>query len=186
MQLKRIFLLASIATSAIAAPIQEETNNALVQRDLATVQQVFNSIMATIDKMVGVVEKFDGSPDQLVAVQTASEEILKIMDEGTQKIKSSPTMGLMDAINIITPTGTLGGKVDGVIQALGSKKAEFDKLNVSAVVLEQLKAQRASAENLSAAILANLPMPSLLGAIAGPIAKQITNKLDDGIKQWTP
>jgi len=178
MQFKNILVLASLGSFVAAAPLQ------VVQRDLPTVQKVFDNIGAQIDKMAAIVNDFKGEPDQLVAVQGASEEILKIMDEGTKEITGSATMGLMDAINVIGPTGVLGAKVDGVITALGGKKAEFDKLNVASVVLDQLKAQRASAELLSTAILANLPMPSVLGVIAGPIAKQITDKLDGGIKQW--
>jgi len=185
MQFKRLFLLASVGTFALAAPVQEKPEIALARRDLPTIQKVFDGISNTIDKMVAVVEKFDGAPDQIVAVQTASDEILKIMAEGTAQISASPAMGIMDAISILGPTSSLSVKVESVVQALANKKAVFDKLSISSVVLDQLKAQRVSAEALSKVIIANLPMPSILGLIGGPVAKQITDKLDLGIKQWS-
>ncbi len=59
----------------------------------------------------------------------------------------------------------------------------LDKLSIGSVVLDQLKAQHVSAEALSEAVLVNPPLPSLLGVIGGPVANQITDKLDNGIKQ---
>jgi hypothetical protein len=188
MQFKNILLTLSVVTAAIAAPAFNTVNVPLRTysvQDLQSVTDTFTAIQGAIDKMVEAVKGYNGDPAALAAIQTGSDDIKKIMDEGAVKIAASPAMGLMDAINILGPTGTLSSKVDDIVIALASKKEDFIKANLGDIVINDLKGQKDSSDQLVKAILANLPMPGLLGVIAGPIAGQITTKLDNAIKAWS-
>ena len=181
MQLKTLFSL-GFASMAVAAPIVEGSMNKF---DLPAVTDTFNAIQSGIDKMVVDVKAFNGDPQQLVAIQTDSDAILKTIADGTDKVAKSAAMGIMDAIGVLGPVGTLSSKVDEIINALAEKKELLTKNNLQSMVVKDLNDQKTAADALVKAILANLPLPSLLGGIAGPIAKQITDKLDAGVKTWS-
>jgi len=167
---------------AVAAPTVAGT---MAPLDLVSVTDTFNAIQAGIDKMVANVKAYTGgSAAQVAAIQSDSDNVLKIIRDGTDKVAKSPAMGIADAIGILGPVGTLSSKVDEIINALASKKEVLTKNNLASVVLKDLQDQKNAAEKLVTAILNNLPLPSLLGAIAAPIAKQITDKLDAGAKSW--
>jgi hypothetical protein len=181
MQLKTIISL-GFASMAVAVPAIASTREKF---DLPAITDTFTNIQNGIDKMAQDVRAYKGDPQQLAVIQTDSGSLQKIIQDGTAKIKTSPAMGLMDAIGVLGPVGVLSSKVDDVITALASNKETFTKMNVGGVVVQDLKVQKAAADQLVAAILANLPLLSLLGIIAGPIAKQVTDKLDAGIKAWS-
>jgi len=167
---------------AVAAPTVAGT---MAPLDLVSVTDTFNAIQAGIDKMVANVKAYTGdSAAQVAAIQSESDNVLKIIRDGTDKVAKSPAMGIADAIGILGPVGTLSSKVDEIINALASKKEVLTKNNLASVVLKDLQDQKNAAEKLVTAILNNLPLPSLLGIIAAPIAKQITDKLDAGAKSW--
>jgi hypothetical protein len=180
MQIKTILSL-TFASMAVAAPTVTGT---MAPLDLVSVTDTFNAIQAGIDKMVANVKAYTGGSAQVAAIQSDSDNVLKIIRDGTDKVAKSPAMGIADAIGILGPVGTLSSKVDEIINALASKKEVLTKNNLASVVLKDLQDQKNAAEKLVTAILNNLPLPSLLGAIAAPIAKQITDKLDAGAKSW--
>ena len=172
------------AARATALPVEADSSSPLTPFDLPTVTGTFDKIQSSIDKMVSDINAFTGDKASMTGIVADSADIQKVIEEGVTKIKASPAMGLMDAIGILAPVTTLGNKVDEIVNALASKKTDLEKINATPAVLSELRKQRLVADKLSAAILANLPMPALLGSIAKPIAKQITDKLDAGIKQW--
>jgi Hydrophobic surface binding protein A len=165
-------------TAAFAAPIEN------TKFDLPAITSTFNNIQGGIDKMVGDVKNYKGT-ESMPAMLASSQGILDALKEGTAAIAKSPALGLMDAIGILGPVGTLSSKVDEIILALAEKKEILKGLGVSSVVKDELVKQKAGADDLVKAITNNLPMPALLGIVAGPIAKQITDKLEGGIKQWS-
>jgi Hydrophobic surface binding protein A len=181
MQIKTILTL-GFASMALAAPAIEMHN---AKFDLQSVTDTFNAIQSGIDKMVNDVKAYTGDPQQLKAIQDDSDAILKTINDGAAKVAASPAMGLMDAIGVLGPVGTLSSKVDEIIMALATKKETFTKMNLASLVTKDLSDQKNAADALVKAILANLPIPGLLGIIAGPIAKQITDKLDAGVKAWS-
>lgn len=183
MQFKSLFTL-GLASVAVAAPAMTAAQKAQSAQDLATVQAVFNDVQAGIDVMVQAVKTYTGEPAALASIQSGSDNLMKIINDGAKKVAASTAMGLADAIGVLGPVSTLGSKVDEIVLALAEKKETFTKLSLQQVVIDDLKAQKGAADELVKAILANLPMPGLLGIIAGPIAKGITDKIDNGIKQW--
>jgi len=181
---KTISTVALLATAVVAKPIDTTTLDVLAPLDLPTVQTVFTAVQEKIDKMVAQVKEFTGDTKQMEPILAASSDILAALNDGAGKISSSPAMGIADALGILGPVGTMASKVDEIVSALTVKKETFDKASVTAVVIQQLQDQRLAADKLAKAIVANLPLPGLIGPIAAPIAKQFTDKLEGGLKAF--
>jgi len=172
------------ATAVSAVPLGASNSKALTQRDLPTVQAAFDKVGAAIDKLVEAVNGYDGDPNKLAVLLESSEAISKMNSEGAEVVKTSPAMGIMDALAIISPTMVIQDKVNKVMKAFRDKKDALEKAGVKDVVVEQMIKQRHAADDLAGAILGNLPLPSLIGPIAGPIAATITDALNAGITEW--
>jgi len=166
-------------SSALATPINS------AKMDLPSVQATFDNIQQGIDKMISHVKIFKGEKDVLDAIIADSNGILAAIAEGTEKVAKSPAMGITDALNILAPVQILASKVEEVVLVLASKKETIGKAQADAAILGELQKQKTGADGLVKVILANLPMPGLIGPIAGPIAKSITDKLENGIRLWS-
>jgi Hydrophobic surface binding protein A len=177
MHLKSLILV-GFAASALAAPLESTT------QDLPTIQSVFGSIKDQIEKMVTNVNGFDGSSAKVTAIADDSKIIEDIIATGAAKISKSKAMGLMDVISLLGDVGGMASSVETITSALTGKRADIDKASGGATVLNNLKSQRAAAKKLTDAIKKNLPMASLLGGFAEPIAKQVTDVLDKAITEW--
>jgi len=181
MHFKSIPLIALMATGALSTPINNVDSAVL---DLPTVTEAFTTVSGYIDKMIALVNNFTGDTTQMEPMLTANTDILKALEDGTAKIKASPSMGISDALSILGPVGSMVGKVDEIITALTNKKAVFDETGTSPVVVQQLQDQRQASDRMAKAISGNLPLPSLLGPISSQISKQIIDKLEVGIKAY--
>jgi hypothetical protein len=178
MHLKTLALL-GFAASALAAPLEATA------QDLPTIQSVFGSIKEQIEKMVTNVNAFDGTGAKVSSIADDSKVIEGIIAQGAAKISKSKAMGLMDTISLLGDVGSMASSVESITGALSAKRADIDKASGGATVLNNLKSQRAAAKQLTDAIKKNLPMASLLGAFADPIAKQVTDVLDKAITEWS-
>jgi Hydrophobic surface binding protein A len=165
-------------SSALAAPLQAAT------LDLPTITQTFQDIQTGIDKLIADVKGFAG-PASAGVIAADSAAIQGVVVDGTSKVQKSPALGLMDAISVLGPVSTLSSKVDEVIIALAEKKDAMRAAGTGPLVRDELTKLKAKADDLVKVILASLPIPALLGIVAGPIAKQITDKLEAGVKQWS-
>jgi len=146
MQFKNTLILGFVAV-AIAAPVFNAANVPLRNystQDLISVTDTFTAIQNGIDKMVDAVKAYNGDPAALASIQQFSDDLKKVIDDGTAKVAASPAMGLMDAISVLGPTGTLSSKVDDIVIALATKKEEFTKANLAEVVINDLKSQKDS------------------------------------------
>jgi hypothetical protein len=153
--------------------------------DLPTIQGVFEKIQAGIDNLVKVVNAFTETDIAAsVPILDASKALLVTIADGGPAISKSPALGLLDAISVLGPVSTLSNKVDEIITALDTKKAAFEKAGLKVVVADELTKYRLAADVLVKAIIAGLPLPSLTGLIANPIAAQITDKLNKGITDF--
>jgi len=174
-------LLASFAAVAAALASAE----ILAPADITTMQETFDHIFTGIDNMVVNINKFKAEDAAGVqAIIGDSNIITKAINDGTAKIKKSQAMALPDLLAILGPVMVMENKVGEVVDALSARKADLEKVGASKAVLQELVAEKAAADGLVAAILANLPMSSVVGVVAKPIAAMITNRLDKGVKEW--
>jgi hypothetical protein len=178
MHFKALVLL-GFAASTFAAPLEAAS------QDLPTIQAVFGQVKEQIAKMVTNVNAFDGTGAKVTAFASDSKVIEDIIAEGEQRIAKSKAMGLMDAVSLLGDVGGMASSVETITAALSTKRPDIDKASGGSTVLNNLKSQRDAAKKLTEAIKKNLPMASLLGALADPIAKQVTDVLDKAITEWS-
>jgi hypothetical protein len=148
-------------------------------RDLPAITGTMEAIGTAIDTAAAGLTAWDGKGDSVEGILKASGAILEEMKKGSAKISGSAALGIMDAAAVIGPSNTLSGKVEGVMAAMVGKKDAFQKLGVLTAVVDVLKEQKGGADELQKAILGK--MPALAQPIAGPMAKQIGDKLDAAI-----
>jgi hypothetical protein len=170
-------LALGLFSSVMAVPIDN------AKMDLPSVQATFEAIQNGIDKLITDVRAYTGGPH--TAFVADADAILSAIKAGTEKVAKSPAMGITDAIAILAPVGVLSSKIEEVVGVLATQKEVLNKGGAGPLILDSLKKQKSSADGLVAAILNNLPLPQVLGIIAGPIAKTVTDKLEVGIKQWS-
>jgi len=184
MLFKHVFA-ATLATSTLAAAAPVESLYTMAPFDMKPITDAFNAIKANIDKMVGSVSSFDGDKGKLPAIVAASKEIQNAVTTNAAKINQAPALEIMDLLSIISESNNLGTKIDEIVNALARKKAEIQKAGASKTVLEELKGQKASADEMVKVILSKLPLAAIVGPIAQPIAQGITDKIQAGINDWT-
>jgi hypothetical protein len=178
-------LVGGIAASfALVLPLQAAVVAPRAPNDMIAMQQIFDKIFTAVEKTTEHVRAFTGEPAQLQTFVADSAAIQAILNEGTARMKKSVGMGIPDILTILGPVGVMESEVAEVVDALKRKKAEIEKISASKTVIEELTKLRVAADNLISAIIGNLPLSSVVGIVAGPIAKQITNRLDGGIKAF--
>jgi hypothetical protein len=178
MHLKALVIL-SVTASTLAFPYEAARN------DLPTIQSVFGQITKQVEKMIANVNAFDGTSAKVKSIAADSKNIENIISKGANAIAKSKAMGLMDTISLLGDVGTMATTVSGITNALSAKRADIEKAGGTSTVLSNLKNQRTAAKQLTDAIKKNLPMSSLLGGFAEPVAKQVTDVLDKAITDWS-
>jgi hypothetical protein len=171
-------LIASLVSVAFAA--EAETMRAA---DLQSMAASFDHIFTGIDTILGNVQKFT-APSGLPDIVTNFAAIDKAITEGAALIKKSKGMSIPDLLNILGPVFVMQDKVAEVVQTLSSKKAVFEGAGAKDTIVSELIKTKAAADGLVSAITGNLPLPSITGLVAGPIAATITDVLAKGIKEW--
>jgi hypothetical protein len=151
---------------------------------MPAVTAAFDKVSKAIDIMIAAVQAFDGDEQKLPPILESSLAISKMNSEGAVTVKASKAMGLTDAISLIPLTQALQEKVVKVNDALIAKKDILIKAGAKDIVLDQMMAQRKAADELTIAVLGNLPLPAFIGPIAAPIADTITQALNAGITAW--
>jgi hypothetical protein len=171
------------ACAALALPIQAAV---LRTQDMMAMQEAFDKIFTQLDYMTGSFASLSADQAGLTKFSVDNSKLREVIVAGTQKVKSSPSISLMEVINIGGPLFVMENKVTEWVESLKSKKAGLDQVGGSVTVVDELKKDRAAVNALVAAIGQNLPIPALLSMIAGPIGDMIVGKLDASIKDWSP
>jgi len=173
----------SFAVAAFAATLA--TADVLVAADLTTMQETFDHLFTGMDFLVAKVVNFN--PDDKAAIEgivSDANMIERAILDGTAKMKKSQTMTLPDLLNILGPVMVMENKVGEIVDTLSTRKADLKKAGAEKQVLDALVKEKIAADGLVTAILANLPMASVVGTVARPIAAMITDRLDKGIIEW--
>src|ERR1700761_9605655 len=106
MRFQSVLYLGLAASAVSAAP------SVLAPADMPTIQSSFDKIIVGIDKMVGLVNAFDGDKSKVPIFLAASSAIEKEVSDGAAAIKKSPAMAFADVLNILGPTTLMQTKVD--------------------------------------------------------------------------
>jgi len=169
------------ACLALVLPITAAT---LRTRDIQALSEAFDHVFTGIDRMIVSLNEFKGDDASFARIIASNSELRTIVNTGTAKVKSSPSMPLQDVIHIGGPLFVMENKIGDLMEALRAQKAVIDKMGAGPKILKELQDDKVAVDLLTATINANLPMPGLLKIVADPIGKLVTKKIDAGITEW--
>ncbi|KAE9967638.1 hypothetical protein EG327_011374 [Venturia inaequalis] len=176
MQFSTIFSIGLVATSAMAAP-------AVSRRGLTDVTAAFEKIEANIATMVAKVKAWDGQASSIAPVLEESGKLTATIKAQTAAIAGTGSIGITDAVGVAGPVNTLSAKVDDIVNALTSKKAQFDTAKLTSKVSGELTNDLTATKELIKTIVGKLP--SIAVPIAQPLADGITTKLDKAVTTFS-
>jgi hypothetical protein len=170
-----VFLgLAMLAGSAVPS--------SLGQLDPKPIVDSLKNISQSVQAMTTGVQFFDGDAAKGAAILGQAEAILVIMSSSATAVSNITALGLVEAVQILQPANALVSDVQKVIDALISKKPEFDKANLSSVVTSTLQKIKPGAEAVIKAVTGKLP--ASVSSIGESIGKQIYTALDKGLAAY--
>jgi len=169
------------ACVALAIPTSAAT---LRPQDMQSLAEAFDHIFTGIENMVTSLEKFNGDPAGVATIISNNAVLRDAVTTGTKTVKASAGMAIFDVIHIGGPLFVMENMISELMETLKSKKPELEKAGAAPKILEELTKDKTAVDALVIVINQNLPLPQLLGIIATPIGKLVTQKLTDGIKEW--
>jgi hypothetical protein len=179
--LSKSSLLGLATFAALALPLNAEILSTL---DMISMSETFDHIFTGIDKMISDVESYKGGAAGVAIIVADSAAIQRSIESGTAKIRRTPAMGIPDLLTILGPVQVMQSKVGEIVDSLSKKKPELEKAGAAKTILDELTKEKFAADGLVSAIIAGLPLATIVGPVAGPIAKTITDRLDKGIVEW--
>ncbi|KAF2664917.1 hypothetical protein BT63DRAFT_79601 [Microthyrium microscopicum] len=170
-----IGLLGSVALTNAAA---------LAPMDMTTMQVVFDHIFTGLDKLTEDTRSYTGGADGVKKIVSDANAVQATVMDGINKVKASKGMYIVDIATILGPVGVMESQVHEAVDIIKSKKKELQAANADKDILGLLTQLRSSAGGLVDVILAGLPLSSIVGLVARPIANTILTRIDEGIKEW--
>jgi hypothetical protein len=172
MKLSNVFHFALFAVSIIASPIPStfaiEERQAQAQDLLGVkVKQVIDTVVDKTNALAKAVGNFKGDINDAPAILEASSALQTAIQDGTATVQNSLSLSLSGVLVILPSVVSLNTAVEGVSYTIVNKKSVIDKAELTAVVLDQLKAQQAAAQSLVNVLITKLPpyLPTGLGEI---------------------
>lgn len=195
-----------LAAAVLAVP------SYVVKRDLATIQGAIGNVQKSLDALGTAVNVSSplylysispamaclfkrtriltstfqavsaSDPNTLQGVLTASTDAQNVIKQSTTTIQGTDTLSLTDALSLQQTATGLTTSANKTITTLVQKKPIFDQLGVSAVVGQNLQAQKTAAGGLGDAIVSKVP--AIGQSIAQQSIGQINTIIDGGIKAY--
>ncbi|KAH6675275.1 hydrophobic surface binding protein A-domain-containing protein [Plectosphaerella plurivora] len=163
MQLSNVFVQALLAGSAAA--------------QLATIQAAITTVQTSLGELTTAVKGLNAADANTAApILAASTKVQSTLKTATTQVQGAEALGLMEALGLQNTAGELVTAVQGTVSALTAKKADLDKLGVTAIAVKTLQDQQQASSALSTAIVSKVP------AIGKNIAQQSIAEIDTAIK----
>jgi hypothetical protein len=148
----KAFITVLLAVSAIASPIVQVPANGL---DLVA---DLNTIDAATKNIGSLVDAFKGDAGDVIKIQQASEALQGSIKKATANLKAdSHAYTAADVTKIKPVFDYFVPDTQSTLSKLSAKKATFDKLSTTSVVLQQLQAQKSLGTALNNLILSKSP-----------------------------
>jgi hypothetical protein len=173
MQFKSLFGLSIVLTAVVASPLEN------LKRDNKPILEALTYITKEISAMTTAVQAFDGDAVKGAAILTQSEGFLDYMKTATTKIAKLEPMPLAEAAAVLKPGNQLITDTEKVVDALISKKPEFEKNSLGSVVGATLKSMKSGSADMLKAVASKLP--ANVASVGDNIGKKINAALDKGI-----
>jgi hypothetical protein len=153
------------------------------KRDAKPIMDALNEISKSIKGLTTTVGNFTGDPMEGVQILTQSEALLGVLKKANATISSIAALPLNEAVLVLQPGNALITDTQKVVDTLISKKAAFDKNNLSSVVTSTLQNFKTQSVALLAAIRSKLP--TNVASVGDTIGKQINAAIDKGLATYT-
>jgi hypothetical protein len=172
MKLSKSLYFFLYAAPILAAPLSSTATieeRQIVERDLLGIKfkAVIDGVVDSTNALTTAVDGFSGNVADAGPILEASAALESTIQNGTSTVQNSLSLTLEGVLFILPSVLALNSAVEGVSQALVSKKSVFDSAGLSPVVLEQLQEQQGAAQSLVNVLITKLPayLPTGLGEI---------------------
>jgi hypothetical protein len=163
----------ALALTSSAAPLMEK-RDAVANEVIAKLTKQLNDMASSVSWFYPGWDISRTARNALPILDQAAV-VLKTMQDGARQVWGSESLGLTDAIAILSPLTTLKNAVTAVTDGLMKKMDYFD-LYLTPVVVQQLQTFNVEAQRLVKVIVARLPS-YVPGGIAVPFSQPILNAL---------
>lgn len=147
-----------------------------VKRDLATVQNVLQTLSGDITTLDTAVNAFSGDTSTLSA---ASDKVVADLNSGASTISGTSVLSQSDAIGVATYVQGLASGVTTAVNDLISKQSAFQSAGACGTVLSGLQGQLSGTNALSTALTSKTP--SSLQSVAQQLSAGIISDINRGI-----
>ncbi|KAK2016166.1 hypothetical protein LZ32DRAFT_645320 [Colletotrichum eremochloae] len=176
MQLTKTLLFTLIGT-AFASPIIEKRQAAQV------IQTAVTSVQGAISKLDTAIKAVGDDINSAQPALTAATDLQSVITKAVADVQGAPPLQLQEALGLQQLATDLQGSATTLIDDIIAKKPNFDKLGVSNVVLDNLKQQKETTQNLGKGLISKVP------AIGQGIAQQtidgLTAIIDKGVQAYS-
>jgi len=172
MKLINVLYFVLFAGPIIASPLSSASTfeeKQVTERDLlgVKIKDVIDGVVDSTNALTTAVENFSGDIADSPAILEASTSLQSTIQNGTVTVQNTLSLTLAGVLVILPSVLSLNSAVEGVSDALISKKSLFDPAGLSPVVLQQLQEQQGAAQSLVNVLITKLPpyLPTGLGEI---------------------
>jgi len=148
--------------------------------DLATITSVLTTVTDQVGQLDTAVKGFSGD---ISGVQTAAGNLLTTVKSGTDTVKGSGPLTLIEASQVAQSVTGLNTTIASVVDGLISKKAAFVSAGAGATVLATLQDQKTASQGLAEAITSKVP--EALQNVASELSSGVSASLQRGIDAFT-
>lgn len=153
------------------------------KRALSDFQAVITAVRTQVGVLDTTVTNYQGGTATADNVQTESDELVTIIENGDTTVQGLPTLSSIEALGLVSPiqalTGDVSDLVDNVIAAHGKFQAE----GRDGEVLTSLQEQKTASEGLAASITSKVP--SSLQGLANELSAGISENIQRGIDAYS-
>jgi uncharacterized protein YoxC len=148
----------------------------MVKRDLATIQNVLQTLSSDITALDSAVTGFSGDATTL---QAASDKVVADLNSGASTIQGTSELSQSDAISIATYVQGLASAVTTAVNDLISKQSTLQSAGQCGAVLAGLQGQLSGTQAVSTALTSKTP--EALQGVAQQLSAGIISDIQRGI-----
>lgn len=130
-----------------------------------------------------VIKKWNGDIMGALDISTASDSLLKAIEDGTEAAKISKKMGSHKALKVNKATKKLLKAIKSSLATITRSKALFEDSGLTSIMISSIEEDRAAAENLIAAVVDKLP--SAGKRIGRKLGRKISDAFDSAIADFS-
>lgn len=173
-------LTLGLTTGVFANPTKVIREPSLVQRDLTAITGVLSEVSSKVDALGSAINSYSGGDPS--SVNSASDDLISTIKSGVSTVQASGDLSSTDALGLTSPVQDLTKKVEGVVDSLISKKADFVAAGAGPTVYRSLQDQYDASKSLSDSITSKVP--EALQDIAASLSAGITNAIQKGLDAY--